>query len=91
MKKPDLRFIHENLVREGVYGFHLSQTYLKLAIGPLSSNSLFAGISFKFAGKWMLNPQEDGRLDAKRNYVILAKALDGIWPSIYREPIVNLS
>ena len=28
----------------------------------------------------MLNPQEGGRLDAKRHYVILAKALDGIWP-----------
>ena len=27
----------------------------------------------------MLNPQEGGRLDAKRNYVISAKALDGIW------------
>ena len=25
-------------------------------------------------------PQEGGRLDAKRHYVILAKALDGIWP-----------
>ena len=31
-----------------------------------------------FLGKWMLNPQEGGRL--KRHYVILAKALDGIWP-----------
>ncbi len=31
-------------------------------------------------GKWMLNPQEGGRLDAKRHYVISAKALDGIWP-----------
>ena len=28
----------------------------------------------------MLNPQEGGRLDAKRHYVILAKALGGIWP-----------
>ena len=28
----------------------------------------------------MLNPQEGGRLDAKRQEVILAKALDGIWP-----------
>ena len=28
----------------------------------------------------MLNPQEGGRLDAQRHYVILAKALDGIWP-----------
>ena len=28
----------------------------------------------------MLNPQEGGRLEAKRHYVILAKALDGIWP-----------
>ena len=28
----------------------------------------------------MLNPQEGGRLDAKRHYVILAEALDGIWP-----------
>ena len=27
----------------------------------------------------MLNFQEGGRLDAKRHYVILAKALDGIW------------
>ena len=27
----------------------------------------------------MLNPQEGRRLDAKRQYVILAKALDGIW------------
>ena len=26
------------------------------------------------------HPQEGGRLDAKRHYVILAKALDGIWP-----------
>ena len=25
-------------------------------------------------------PQEGRRLDAKRHYVILAKALDGIWP-----------
>ena len=30
----------------------------------------------------MLNPQEGGRLDAKRHYVILAKALDGIWPLV---------
>ena len=29
----------------------------------------------------MLNPQESGRLDAKRHYVISAKALDGIWPA----------
>ena len=28
----------------------------------------------------MLEPQESGRLDAKRHYVIRAKALDGIWP-----------
>ena len=28
----------------------------------------------------MLNPREGGRLDAKRHYVILAKALDGVWP-----------
>ena len=28
----------------------------------------------------MLNPQEGRRFDAKRHYVILAKALDGIWP-----------
>ena len=28
----------------------------------------------------MLNPQEGGRLDAKRHYVVLAKALDGIRP-----------
>ena len=28
----------------------------------------------------MLNPQEGGRLDAKRHEVIFAKALDGIWP-----------
>ena len=28
----------------------------------------------------MLKPQEGKRLDAKRHYVILAKALDGIWP-----------
>ena len=37
-------------------------------------------LNFKFPGRWMLNPQEDGRLDAKRHYVILAKALDAIWP-----------
>ena len=37
-------------------------------------------MNFKFPGKWMLNPQEGGRLDAKRHYVMLAKALDGIWP-----------
>ena len=30
--------------------------------------------------RWVLHPQEGGRLDAKRHYVILAKALDGIWP-----------
>ena len=29
---------------------------------------------------WVLHPQEGRRLDAKRHYVILAKALDGIWP-----------
>ena len=34
----------------------------------------------KFLGKWMLNSQESRRLDAKRHYVIWAKALDGIWP-----------
>ena len=28
----------------------------------------------------MLNPQEGARLDAKRHHVILAMALDGIWP-----------
>ena len=27
----------------------------------------------------MLNPQESGRLDAKRHHVILAKQLDGIY------------
>ena len=32
-----------------------------------------------WVGKWMLNPEEGGRLDARRHYVILAKALDGIW------------
>ena len=31
----------------------------------------------------MLNPEEGGRLDAKRHYVILAKALDGIWPVVH--------
>ena len=36
--------------------------------------------NFKFPEKRMLDPQEGGRLDAKRHYVILAKALDGIWP-----------
>ena len=35
-------------------------------------------LNFKFPGN--LNPQEGGKLDAKRHYVILAKALDGIWP-----------
>ena len=30
--------------------------------------------------RWVLHPQEGGRLDAKRHYVISAKALDGIWP-----------
>ena len=30
--------------------------------------------------RWVLHRQEGGRLDAKRHYVILAKALDGIWP-----------
>ena len=37
-------------------------------------------LTFKFAGTCLLNPQEGGRLDAKRHYVILAKALNGIWP-----------
>ena len=37
-------------------------------------------MNFTFPGKWMLNPQEVGRLDAKRRSVIIAKALDGIWP-----------
>ena len=36
-------------------------------------------LNFEFPGKWIINPQEGGRLDAKRHYVILAKALDGIW------------
>ena len=36
-------------------------------------------MNFKFPGKWMLTPQEGGRLDAKRHYVIQAKAPDGIW------------
>ena len=35
-------------------------------------------LNFEFPGKRMLNLQEGGRLDAKRHYVILAKALDGI-------------
>ena len=29
---------------------------------------------------YLPNPQEGGRLDAKRHHVIVAKALDGIWP-----------
>ena len=37
-------------------------------------------LHFKFPGRWMLTPEEGGRLDAKRHYVILAKALDAIWP-----------
>ena len=40
-----------------------------------------AVLNFKFPGKWMLKPQQGGRLDAKRRYVIVAKALDGIWLS----------
>ena len=34
-------------------------------------------LNFKLLAEWMLNPQEGGRLDAKRHYVIVAKALDG--------------
>ena len=30
--------------------------------------------------RWVLHPQEGGRLDAERHYVILATALDGICP-----------
>ena len=37
-------------------------------------------LNFKFPSIRLPNPQEGGRLDAKRHYVILAKALDGIWP-----------
>ena len=37
-------------------------------------------MNFKIPGICFLNPQEGGRLDAKRHYVILAKALDAIWP-----------
>ena len=48
--------------------------------GPQISGANTIYLNFKFSGKWMLNPQEGGRLDAKRHYVILAKALDGIWP-----------
>ena len=48
-----------------------------------SKSSMFTNFEFKNyiseLKKWMLNPQEGGRLDAKRHYVILAKALDGIW------------
>ena len=35
-----------------------------------SSKTIY--LNLKFLGKWMLNPQEGGRLDAKRHYVILA-------------------
>ena len=35
----------------------------------------------------MLNPQEGGRLDAKKHLVILAKALDGIWPVGHACPV----
>ena len=50
-------------------------------IHPLSDKTSFRtawlitdqkNLTFKFLGKWMLNPQEGGRLDAKRHYVILA-------------------
>ena len=34
----------------------------------------------QISGKMDAQPSGSGRLDAKRHYVILAKALDGIWP-----------
>ena len=34
----------------------------------------------QICGEWIPDVQEGGRFDAKRQYVILAKALDGIWP-----------
>ena len=45
-------------------------------------NVMFQNYIFELQipGEWMLNTQEGGRLDAKRQYVIWAKALDGIWP-----------
>ena len=55
---------------------------------PLDFTLFFGGTKQKMAGgkdgfldsRWVLHTQESGRLDAKRHYVILAKALDGIWP-----------
>ena len=54
---------------------------LKLQAKPFE-NLVHKGLNgFRlFLGKRMLNSQESGRLDAKRHYIILAKALDGIWP-----------
>ena len=47
---------------------------------PTSWRHVKKYLNFKFPGKWMLNLQEGGRLDAKRHFVIWAKGLDGIWP-----------
>ena len=38
---------------------------------------IYIYMNFKFPGQCILNPQEGGRLDAKRRYVILAEALFG--------------
>ena len=43
-----------------------------------SSKTIY--MNFEMLAWWMLNPQEGGRLDAERYYVIFAKALDGIFP-----------
>ena len=50
---------------------------------PTSLKTCQKDLKITFLGKWMFNPQEGGRLVAKRHYVILAKALDGIWLVCY--------
>ena len=81
----------ENLVREGCTSFTLSPKndwWLNFWIhdGFLDSQwvpglRIGSWIHDGFLdSRWVLHPQEGGRLDAKRHYVILAKALDGIWP-----------
>ena len=45
-------------------------------------NSTATYLNTTFLGKWVLNIQGGGRLDAKRHYGILA-TMDDIWPVGY--------
>ena len=90
MNEPDLRFFHGHfcpVISQAVRkpcprgGVPVSPFPRKMIGIWISRFTMGPWIHDRFLdSRWVLHPQEGGRLDAKRHYVILAKALDGIWP-----------